>query len=79
MIRVTVWNENLSETKYEDVAALFPKGIHGYLAVLFGKEADLDVRTATMDQPSGGHNNIYMQDYNFLLPQATIYESSFLF
>ena len=40
MIRVTVWNENLSETKYEDVAALFPKGIHGYLAVLFGKEAD---------------------------------------
>lgn len=67
MIRVTVWNENLSETKYEDVAALFPKGIHGYLAVLFGKEADLDVRTATMDQPENGLPDEVLENTDVLI------------
>ncbi len=67
MIRVTVWNENLSETKYEDVAALFPKGIHGYLAVLFSKEADLDVRTATMDQPENGLPDEVLENTDVLI------------
>lgn len=72
MIRVTVWNENLCESKYEDVAALFPKGIHGYLAVLFGKETDIEVRTATMDQPENGLPDEVLENTDVLVWWAHI-------
>ena len=72
MIRVTVWNENLCESKYEDVVALFPKGIHGYLAVLFGKETDIEVRTATMDQPENGLPDEVLENTDVLVWWAHI-------
>ncbi|WP_457963889.1 ThuA domain-containing protein [Arthrobacter sp. D1-29] len=55
-IRVTVWNENRHEQEHEQVAKLYPQGIHG--AVKEGIEENLGaavvVRTATLDEPEHG-------------------------
>ena len=32
MIKVTVWNEYVHERKYEGIAKVYPKGIHGLTA-----------------------------------------------
>ena len=55
MVNVLVWYENcpLPEA-VEKEKSLYPKGIHGALAELFGAEADLNVRTAVMQDPQQG-------------------------
>ena len=53
-IRVTVWNENRHEKSDQKVAAVYPKGIHGAIAEGLGADKDLEVRTATLDEPSHG-------------------------
>lgn len=53
MIRVTIWNENVHERTNEQVAELYPNGIHG--AIAKGMEQDgFLIRTATLDQPEQG-------------------------
>ena len=54
MIRVTVWNEYEHERNEERVAKVYPKGIHGAIADFLGTEEDIEVRTATLDQPENG-------------------------
>ena len=54
MIRVTIWNENRHEKSEPAVAALYPRGIHGAIAEVLGREPDMSVRTATLDEPSHG-------------------------
>lgn len=56
-IRVTVWNEFRQEHSDEPVRRIYPDGIH--TAIADGLEAadgsaDLEVRTATLDQPEHG-------------------------
>jgi trehalose utilization protein len=56
-LRVTVWNENVHEREAGSTPArLYPDGIHGAIAEglreLLG--ADVEVRTATMEQPEHG-------------------------
>lgn len=53
-IQVTVWNEYRHEKKNPKVTAIYPDGIHGAIAAFLGKEADIDVRTATLDEPDHG-------------------------
>jgi trehalose utilization protein len=53
-IHVTVWNENRHEKTDQKVANLYPKGIHGAIADFLSKEQDMEVRTATLDEPSSG-------------------------
>jgi len=53
-IRVTVWNEYRHEKKNEEIAKLYPDGMHGAIAAHLKKEKDLDVRTATLDEPEHG-------------------------
>ncbi len=53
-IRVTVWNEFLHEKRNPDVAKIYPKGIHGTIAGFLESHADLQVRTATLDEPEHG-------------------------
>ena len=48
--KVTVWNEYLHELEMPEVAAIYPKGIHGCIAD-FLKEAGMDVKTATLREP----------------------------
>ena len=66
MIRVTVWNEYYHERESEAVRAVYPEGIHGCLAALFGGEPDITVRTATLDEPDCG------------LPQSVLDETDVL-
>lgn len=54
MIRVTVWNENCHEKTVKLVREIHPKGIHGTLADIFGELPDVQVTTATLDQPDCG-------------------------
>ncbi|MFU0799820.1 MAG: ThuA domain-containing protein [Xylanivirga thermophila] len=54
IIHVTVWNENRHEKTNEKVANLYPKGIHGAIADFLSKEKDMEIRTATLDEPSHG-------------------------
>ena len=54
MIRVTVWNEFIHERQEESIAAVYPKGIHGAIAEGLGEDAELEIRTATLDMPECG-------------------------
>ena len=54
MIRVLVWNEYYHEKKHEEVAAIYPEGIHGEIAKFLGAEEDIVVRTATLDDENCG-------------------------
>ena len=53
-IRVTVWNENRHEKSDPKVAAVYPRGIHGAIAGFLAAEPDMEVRTATLDEPDHG-------------------------
>jgi trehalose utilization protein len=53
-ISVTIWNEFVHERENAEVAKLYPGGLHKTLAKALGKQKDLVVRTATLDQPEQG-------------------------
>jgi trehalose utilization protein len=56
MVRVTVWGENVHEQRDESVRAIYPEGMHASIASglldLLGDQ--VQVRTATLDQPEHG-------------------------
>jgi trehalose utilization protein len=53
-IRVTVWHENRHEKRSEQVAKIYPKGMHEALAGHLRKSKDLKVTTALLDDPEHG-------------------------
>ena len=54
-VRVTVWSEFRQERSDEPVKAVYPDGIHAAIAAgLRADAADLEVRTATLDEPEHG-------------------------
>lgn len=55
-IRVTVWNENVHEQRDQPVRDGYPDGIHGAIATGLTARlgADVQVRTATLDEPEHG-------------------------
>jgi len=53
-IRVTVWNEARHEKLHPPVAKLYPQGIHGAIAAHLRQHSDLQVATATLDDPEHG-------------------------
>ena len=53
-IRVTVWNEYRHEKLDPKVAEIYPTGIHGVIAEILGVCEDVEVRTATLDEPEHG-------------------------
>ncbi len=55
-VRVTVWNEYRHERSDQQIAAIYPAGIHGTIAIGLEK-AGLKVRTATLDEPEHGLSN----------------------
>jgi len=54
MINVTVWNEFRHEKIDENVKKIYPDGIHNCIAGFLGKEKDISVKTATLDQAEHG-------------------------
>lgn len=67
MIRATVWNEFRHEKKNEQVRAIYPEGIHGAIAAFLGAEADITVRTATLDEPEHGLTKEVLDETDVLL------------
>lgn len=53
-IRVTVWNEFVHEQENEAVKRLYPEGMHTVIAAALDQNADMAVRTATLEQPEHG-------------------------
>ena len=53
-IRVTVWNEFRHEKKNEAVKKIYPDGMHATIAKALSANADMQVRTATLDEPEHG-------------------------
>jgi trehalose utilization protein len=53
-IKVTVWNEGRHEKKSEKIRKVYPQGIHGAIAEGLRANADMEVRTATLDEPEHG-------------------------
>jgi trehalose utilization protein len=53
-IRVTVWNEFRHEQENETYRAIYPHGIHGAIAEGLAAFPDLQVATATLDEPEHG-------------------------
>ncbi len=53
-IRVTVWHEHRHEKTSEAVRAVYPDGMHTVLAGALRSAGDMEVRTATQDEPEHG-------------------------
>lgn len=53
-IRVTVWHEYRHEKHNEEVARIYPRGMHEAIASHLRKSRDLQVATATLDEPEHG-------------------------
>lgn len=66
MIRVTVWNENLHDSS-DSVKAVYPLSLHGTIAEFLKKSGDLEVRTATLDQPECGLPDEVLDNTDVLL------------
>ncbi len=52
-IKITVWNEFLSE-KSPKIAKVYPEGIHGAIRQIFAGNEHYQVRTATLEDPECG-------------------------
>jgi trehalose utilization protein len=53
--RVTIWNEFRHERDLDHPAhTIYPEGIHGAIAAGLREHGDLEVRTATLDEPEQG-------------------------
>ncbi|MDP4152520.1 MAG: ThuA domain-containing protein [Bacillota bacterium] len=66
MVKVTVWNEYIHERERENVAAIYPSGIHNCIAE-FLKAAGMDVKTATQDMPEHGLTEDVLNDTDVLI------------
>jgi len=53
-IKVTVWGENVHETKHEAVAKVYPNTMHRCIADGLLESPDFEVRTATLQEPDHG-------------------------
>ncbi|WP_431803386.1 ThuA domain-containing protein [Halobacillus andaensis] len=52
-MKVLIWNEHRHEQLNEEVAKIYPKGIHGAIKS-FLETDDIEVETATLDEPNHG-------------------------
>lgn len=53
-IHVTIWNEFLHERQDEAVRQIYPDGMHQVFARFLSNHEDIEVQTATLDQPEHG-------------------------
>lgn len=67
MIRVTVWNEYVHETKEPEVARIYPQGIHGCLAAFLDKDEEIQVRTALLQEPENGLTEEVLEQTDVLI------------
>ncbi len=66
-IRVTVWNEFRHERNSPEVAQIYPAGIHATIAAALREEQQIEVRTATLDEPEHGLTREVLQQTDVLI------------
>ena len=66
MINVLVWNEFRHEKEMENVRALYPDGIHEYIAN-FLRSDEINVKTAYLDMPECGLTDDVLKDTDVLI------------
>lgn len=66
-IRVTVWNEFVHEQKSEEIARIYPDGIHGAIAEGLRACGDLSVTTRTMDMKDYGLDEETLENTDVLV------------
>ena len=67
MIKVTIWNEYIEELEYENVAKVYPQGIHGCLQEFLSKNEDMQVRCVTLSMPEQGLSEEILSDTDVLI------------
>lgn len=66
MIKVLVWNEYIHEREHENVAKIYPKGIHNAIADFLACD-DITVRTATLDEGNCGITKEILDDTDVII------------
>lgn len=69
MIKVTIFNENIHETRQEEVRAIYPEGMHGCIKAFLQKNLgdEVSIRTATFEEPEHGLTKEVLDDTDVLI------------
>lgn len=67
MINVTIWNEGRHEKTHEKVRAVYPEGIHNCIKGFLETDEELNIRTATIDDPEHGLSEEVLENTDVLL------------
>lgn len=67
MIRVTVWNEYRHEKTDEEVKKIYPSGIHNQIASFLREMEDIEIKTATLDEPEHGLTDEVLENTDVLI------------
>lgn len=65
--KVVVWNEFRHEKTNEEVRKIYPEGIHGSISDFLKKNEDLEVATATLDEPDHGLSEEVLENTDVLI------------
>jgi trehalose utilization protein len=66
-IRVTVWNEFRHEKQEERIRNVYPHGIHGAIEGFLKEDREIEVRTATLDEPDHGLGGDVLENTDVLI------------
>src|SRR3977135_2622467 len=64
---VTVWGELRHEKKNPKVAEIYPQGMHEAIAGFLRGGPDVEVRTATLDEPEHGLTELVLDETDVLI------------
>lgn len=67
MIRVTVWNEYLHEINQQEVAEIYPNGIHGCIKAFLEENPEITVKTATLAMENHGLTEEILNETDVLI------------
>ncbi len=66
-IKVTIWNEFVHERTKEQIAKVYPKGIHGAIAEMLGRTNNYEITLATLDMPEHGLTDEVLNNTDVLI------------
>lgn len=69
-INVCIWNEFMHE-KDERIAKIYPKGIHGAIAEMLGRDNEFNITTATLEMPECGLSDDVLNNTDVLYMVGT--------
>ena len=66
-IKVTIWNEFRHEKESENIAKIYPEGIHKEIAKGLSKNANLEIKFATLDDEEHGLTDEVLENTDVLI------------